>query len=95
MRDKGVNIAHLLYQHTNESKCLGEVERMGRLLREESYARGLADVEVVGPAPAHPQRVRGRYRWHLVVRTRDPGALLGDIRFPAGWTVDIDPVSVL
>jgi primosomal protein N' (replication factor Y) len=88
-------MAHLLYQHANESKCLGEVERMGRLLREESYARGLADVEVVGLAPAHPQRVRGRYRWHLVLRARDPGALVSDIRFPAGWTVDIDPVSVL
>lgn len=88
-------MAHLVYQHADSEACRNQVERMGRLLREQAYARGMSDVRLIGPAPAHPQRVRGRYRWHLIVRAREPEAFLRDTGFPEGWTVDIDPVSVL
>jgi len=88
-------MAHLLYQHTDSAACQEQAERMGRLLREQAYARGMSDVRLIGPAPAHPQRIRGRYRWHIVVRAREPEAFLRDTSFPEGWTVDIDPVSAL
>ena len=88
-------MAHLLYQHANDLACQREAERVGRLVREQAYARGMADVEVIGPAPAYPQRVRGRYRWHIILRAKEPAVLLEEMSFPDGWTLDIDPVSVL
>jgi primosomal protein N' (replication factor Y) len=88
-------MAHLLYQHANDPACQREAERVGRLVREQAYARGMTDVEVIGPAPAYPQRVRGRYRWHIILRAKEPAALLEEMSFPDGWTLDIDPVSVL
>ena len=88
-------LAHMVYQHVNEPLCRREAERMGRLLRHQAYVRGMADVEVVGPAPAYPPRVRGRYRWHVIVRAPDPSGFLAEVAYPRGWTWDVDPVSVL
>ena len=60
-----------------------------------AYSRGLTDVEVIGPAPAFPERVKGRYRWHTILRGRDLHSFLEGMPIPPGWTVDIDPVTVL
>ena len=88
-------LAHLVLQHTNAEACQREAERMGRVLRRRANSLGLPDVEVIGPAPAFPARVRGRYRWHLVLRGRDLHPILERVGLPQGWTVDVDPVSVL
>ena len=70
---------------------------MAELLRSTAYGRGLAGVDVVGPAPAQPYRVRGLYRWHLILRGAGGvlHALLGAVSIPKGWTVDVDPVTAL
>ena len=57
--------------------------------------RGIPNLDVLGPAPALVPRVRGRYRWQITLRGSDPAELLGALSFPQGWTVDIDPVSLL
>lgn len=68
---------------------------MHRLLGLESDSRGLPRVELIGPSPAYTRRLRGRYRWQITVRAPDPNALLERVSFPKGWTVDIDPVSLV
>ncbi len=88
-------LARLLYSHRNAALCQREAEEMARALRQRAYATGLADVEVVGPAPAFPPRLRGTYRWHLVLRGPDPRAFLEGLRVPQGWLWDIDPVTLL
>ena len=64
-------------------------------LRARIQELGLPDTEVIGPAPCFFHRVRGKYRWQLLIRTPDPHALLHDWVFPPGWRVDVDPVSTL
>ena len=88
-------LIHLVYLHTNSSFCQREAQRMGRALRQKAYSLGLTDVDVVGPAPAFPERVLGRYRWHVILRGRNLHAFLEEVAIPQGWTVDVDPVSVL
>ena len=88
-------LIHMVYLHTSPAACQREAERMGRMLRQRAYSLGLTDVEVVGPAPAFPERVRGRYRWHLILRGWNLHAYLGGVTIPQGWTVDVDPVTVL
>ncbi len=68
---------------------------MAHRLREERDRLGLPNLDVLGPAPAFVPRLRGRWRWHIVLRGSDPAALLRDIALPKGWTVDVDPVSLL
>lgn len=53
------------------------------------------DTAVIGPAPAFMERVRGRYRWHLLVRAPDVHPLLDELGALPGWTVDVDPGSML
>ncbi len=88
-------LVHMTYIHTSAAACQRESERMGRALRHRAYSRGLTDVEVIGPAPAFPERVKGRYRWHTILRGRDLHSFLDGMSIPPGWTVDVDPVTVL
>ncbi len=87
-------LASLIYTHINDALGQKEAERMKRLLTEEKDAGGIADISFVGPAPAFIHRLRGRYRWQLIVRGADPAAFLAPVPVPQGWTVDIDPVGL-
>ena len=85
----------MVYTHTVAEAAQREAERMGRALRRRMDARGRADLDLVGPAPAFPERVRGKYRWHLVLRGRRIHPLLEGVPMPLGWTVDVDPATVM
>jgi len=85
----------LTYSHTNDVLCQREAERMRGLLIEERDSKGIADLSLIGPAPAFIHRLRGRFRWQLILRGAEPSAFLSQIPIPHGWTVDIDPVSLL
>ncbi len=87
-------LASLIYTHTNDVACQKAAERMKQRITEERDRRGIADLSLIGPAPAFIHRRRGRYRWQLVLRSSDPSAMLSQIPIPQGWTVDIDPVGL-
>jgi primosomal protein N' (replication factor Y) len=88
-------LACLVYSHTNDIVCQREAERMRRQLAAEIDSRGIDDLTLIGPAPAFIHRLRGRFRWQLVLRGSEPSALLSEIPIPKGWTVDIDPASLI
>jgi primosomal protein N' (replication factor Y) len=71
----------------------------------QQFASDLADhADVLGPSPAPLARIRGRYRWQVLVKEREDGAarrrvaeLLMTTRLPRNvkLTVDVDPVDLL
>jgi len=87
-------LATLTYSHANDIICRREAERMKRLLIEEREARGIDDLSLIGPAPAFIRRLRGRFRWQLILRGAEPSGFLSQIPIPQGWTVDIDPMGL-
>ncbi|HEX74806.1 MAG TPA: primosomal protein N' [Dehalococcoidia bacterium] len=87
-------LASLVYSHANEALCQREAERMKRLLIEERDSRGIANLSLIGPAPAFIHRLRGRYRWQIIVRGAELSAFLSPIPVPQGWIVDINPVGL-
>jgi len=87
-------LVSLVYTHTNNALCQRETERMKSLLMEDRDAKGIADLGIVGPAPAFIHRLRGRFRWQLILRGSDPATFLSPIPIPRGWTIDIDPVGL-
>jgi primosomal protein N' (replication factor Y) len=73
--------------------ALDAAAQMVTRLRERSVELD-AGVVVLGPVPAYIVRRGGRWRFHVVLRGRDPMAVLGgDPGTP--WSVDVDPESLL
>jgi len=88
-------LARLVFTHTNDAICRRESEKMQKALLQEVAARGIASISIIGPAPAFIHRLRGRYRWQLVVRGRNLSSFLEPVDFGRGWTVDIDPIGLI
>jgi len=88
-------LVHLVFQARNENQAMRQATETGKTLTQRAQAQGLTDVDVVGPAPGIPSRIRGRYRWHLTLRGRDLLRFMEGVDFPPGCTVDVDPVHVL
>jgi primosomal protein N' (replication factor Y) len=89
----------LAYSVGHWTKELGE--RISELHASDS---GFA---VVGPAPAPHEKLRGRFRWHILVKSNSARALSQTARALRDWqkqnpqnqdvrlTIDIDPVDML
>jgi primosomal protein N' (replication factor Y) len=88
------HLACLTCSHTNDLICQREAERMKRLISQKIGSEGVADIEIIGPAPAFIHRRRGRFRWQLILRGRGLSEFLSPVPFPQGWVADIDPVGL-
>ncbi len=73
-------------------------------LRRLVRARPDAGADIVGPAPCPIERVRGRWRWHLLLRTKEASRLTRLVGYVAEkapssagvrLTIDRDPVALL
>ena len=76
----------------NGARAREEAARQAARLREIVQKEGL-DLDVLGPAPAYPLRLRGRFRWHITLRGPDPHVLLRRWSLPEGWAIDVDPLG--
>jgi primosomal protein N' (replication factor Y) len=86
-------LVRLVHAHTNAALAEREALRLAAALREERDAAGMGDPHVLGPVPAFPPRLRGHYRWQVLLRGAKPRALLDRLPVPREWTVDVDPVG--
>ncbi|MCD4671201.1 MAG: primosomal protein N' [Anaerolineaceae bacterium] len=87
-------LARLEFRHRQSGEAEAAARRMagqlqGWIAKEERRATSL-----IGPVPCFFSRVKGEYRWQIVVRGPDPAGMLRgkDLR---DWRVEIDPVSLL
>ena len=88
-------LARLIYADRDRDRARAVAATMAASLIEDRDRRGLPGPAVLGPTPAFIARRRDLYRQQITLRGADPLALLRPIDFPRGWTVDIDPVSLL
>jgi len=88
-------LLRLLFMDGDARRCERESLALGQTLRDRIALMGLPDMHVIGPAPCFVGRIRGRYRWQIVLRGTDPAVLLRGWPLPLGWRVDVDPSSLL
>ena len=84
----------LRFSDRDPYRCRVEAERLGPWLAAEIRRLGLR-ADLVGPVPCFFSRVLGRYRWQILILAPDPMPLLHDVALPWGWSVDVDPISLL
>jgi primosomal protein N' (replication factor Y) len=81
------------------SKVKSELERIIR-------SRALKSIEMLGPAPAPIERLRARYRWQLLLKSKSIGeltaalssfnaAIAGKVENGVKISVDVDPIAML
>jgi primosomal protein N' (replication factor Y) (superfamily II helicase) len=84
-------LVKLTVAHEERAAAERAADEMAARLRERAASGG---VEVLGPVAAYIARRGGRWRFHVVLRGREPLAVLGgDPGSP--WSVDVDPESLL
>ena len=88
-------LAQIRFQDLSATACQRQATALARLLRQRVAALGLADVEIAGPAPGIPERIRGHYRWNVLVRGRNLHRFLADVRLPPQAVLDVDPAHLL
>lgn len=97
-------LATLLVSGPDEAAVEAAANRLAERAREAAAAR---DVVVLGPAPQALARLRGRHRWHLLLKGANTGAVRQVAAAALAWaetarlagglriTADIDPIEVL
>ena len=88
-------LVRLLYTHTREERARQAAERLAQDIRDTLVREDIPDITVIGPAPCFYTRLRGQYRWHIILRGRDPVPFLRGFPLPQGWRVDVDPYNTL
>jgi len=87
-------LVRLSMSHANPRFAREDALQVQRALAHRRSELG-SDTEIIGPSPAYVPRVRGRWRWQLLLRGRAPAELVRDFVLPPHWGIDVDPVSLL
>ena len=88
-------LVRLVHRGRDEAAALKEATRVAADLRTERDVLGASEPDVLGPTPAFIARVRGEYRWQILLRGREPARLVERIRLGDRWAIDVDPASLL
>ena len=83
----------LICQHFDYGKSLNLANKFVQDLMAIRASGGFA-VDVLGPMLAYPHRLRGKYRWQVVLRGTSPMEVLLRASVPTDCVVDVDPVEV-
>jgi primosomal protein N' (replication factor Y) len=108
-RENGLNyppfsrLANLVISDPSREAARDRAHEVAEAVKEWIEREG-GKVQVLGPAPAPMERIKGKHRWHLVLKAPDLRALNKALR-PAlegldrksrqGLTVDVDPVNLM
>jgi primosomal protein N' (replication factor Y) len=88
-------LVRMTYSHTGAGYSQEQAALMVQRLRKKQTEQGIANLDILGPSPAFVARIRGRWRWNVLLRGTDPLSLLEGESLPRGWVVDVDPVTLL
>jgi primosomal protein N' (replication factor Y) len=63
-------------------------------LRHQIQSSG--GIQIIGPAPCYPERLAGKFRWQLVLKSKDRKKLVQLVKnLPKNYSYDLDPNDLL
>jgi len=93
-----VNLIKITLRSRKEENVEKSAQKLACRLEEK-----IPGLDIIGPAPAPMSKLRGYYRWNILIKTKDIDRLVGDLRvalkgFRKGAgvfiAVDVDPMSM-
>jgi primosomal protein N' (replication factor Y) len=103
-----VRLANIVLSATDESETAAAAERAAEFLKALLATKGVEGVHVIGPAPCPIERIKSRWRWHVLLRARQSREMSRVLQYfathfdPEGRSaaklrvvLDRDPVSLL
>jgi len=93
-----VHFVKIVVRSKKEENVVKSIEKLAKHLK-----RNISGLEYIGPAPAPMAKVRGFYRWNIIIRTKDRDGTLRSLRkalkgFRKGsgvfMAVDVDPMTM-
>ncbi len=92
-------LARLVRSEPSLARCRQKAQDLGLQLRERIQRHHLEMLSLIGPAPCFLSRLRGNWRWQIIVRAPSSGTelytLIRSLTLPPGWQLDIDPLDML
>ena len=86
-------LIRLVYQDISNTRAEEEAARLHSNLRSEIKSLDIK-IDLIGPTPCFFKRIRGHYRWQIILRGNDPAAVIPD-DIPEGWRINVDPTNLL
>ncbi|MGI9140756.1 MAG: replication restart helicase PriA [Gemmatimonadaceae bacterium] len=102
-----VRLANIVFSAVEENAAMELAVSAGEWMSQLLVAGQVEGITLVGPAPCPIERIKNRFRWHLLLKSSQPGTLTRALRFFAERydpamataqrriTIDRDPVSLL
>ena len=87
-------LVRLEYRHRNNEQAEAEAQKTASRLKSRIEAGDHLQTTLVGPVPCFFAKLRGEYRWQIVLRGPNPVDILQGQRFDS-WRVEVDPTSLL
>ena len=81
-------LVRLVFSHRDENTARRKALELGERLKE-------LELDIIGPSPCYMYKVRGKYRWHIILRGENPACFLRNFHIPRGWIIDVDPISLV
>lgn len=98
-------LAQLVVSHPEEEEASRTARQLGEQIREFVAKKEIPTLEILGPAPAPLAKLRGRYRFQILMKGSDENSLLEAARYlqelghalpkPAQITLDVNPINML
>lgn len=88
-------LVRLLHSNDSAAQAREAAEQYGTQLQDRIRREGLLDAEVIGPAPAFFAKLRGRFRYHVLLKGKGAHDLLAAYPPPPNWRIDVEPLDML
>jgi primosomal protein N' (replication factor Y) len=86
-------LVRLVYRDTSDTRAEEEAVRLHGALEVKIQAMD-QKIDLIGPTSCFFKRIRGQYRWQIILRGSDPASAIPD-EFPDGWSINVDPINLL
>ena len=89
------NLVRLEIRDRDPKAAESKANAYGEALKGWIRNQELSATRVVGPVPAYFRKIRGEYRWQILIKGPDPARLVREHPPGQDWIAEVDPPAIL